>query len=214
MPNKKGHRTHFTIPDMSHIRKEKKMKRILGFDIDGVLYPWHEEVWKWFIQRNGEHISFIDFWKHPDGWISRNEGSAIVKNLVKETLPYTSAKINEADVSIVNDIAKFFDEIWYITSRPEGLHYDTAKWLKESGFPFADNLIMADGSGGKIEVVKNTKCDFYVEDRPKYLELLPEITNVFKMVTSYNTYKFFDAISIGNLFELYDYFETFGVNNE
>jgi hypothetical protein len=208
MPDKEGHKTHFTVPDMSHIRKGKTMR--LGFDIDGVLYPWHEEVWKWYVRRNGEPISFIEFWRWPGGWVARNEGTAIVKSLVKETLPYVSAGINEVDVSIVNDIAnEFFDDIYYITSRPENLHYDTSKWLKESGFPFADNLIMADGNGGKIQVVKDTGCNYYVEDRPKYLELLPEVTKAFKMIRPYNMYKMFDAITIGSLYELYDYFKLF-----
>lgn len=183
-------------------------KKILGFDIDGVLYPWHEEIWKWYTKRNGEDISFYDFWKYPDGWVSRNEGTAIVRALVKETLPYVSAKASEADVSIVNDIAKnLVDEVYYITSRPKKLHYDTATWIKDSGFPFADNLIMADENGGKVKVVKDTKCNFYVEDRPKYLELLPVVTDVFKMTTPYNTYKKFNAIPIGNLVEVYYYLD-------
>lgn len=192
---------------------------ILGFDIDGVLYPWHEEVWKWFIRRGGESrwgdgtpISFYEFWKWPNGWIANNEGSDIVKKLVKETLPYVSAKANEADVSIVNDIAeKFADKIYYITSRPMQLQYDTTKWLRDSEFPFVDNLIMADGNGGKVKVVKDVGCDYYVEDRPKYLEILPEITTVFQMTQPYNAYKIFNTHIIGNLVELYQDLEAWGV---
>lgn len=180
---------------------------ILGFDLDGVLYSWHEEIWKWYNRRN-EHVSYYEFWRWPNGWVARNEGSSIVKTMVNETLPYVSAKASKADVSVVNDIAeKFADKIYYITSRPERLHYDTAKWLKDSGFPFVDNLIMADGNGGKVKVVKDVGCDYYVEDRPKYLEILPEVTKVFRMVTPYNTYKIFDAYTIGNLVELYHYFD-------
>lgn len=181
----------------------------IGFDIDGVLYPWHEEVWKWYVNRNGSRISFIDFWKYPDGWVAKNEGSAIVKALVKEDLPYVSAKPSKADVSIVTEIARLVDEVWYITSRPKNLHYDTAKWLKDNEFPFADNLIMADENGGKVKVVKDKKCDIYVEDRPKYLELLPEVTTVVKMTRPYNMYDVFDAYPIGNLYELYDYIKFF-----
>ena len=218
MPDREGHKTHFTVPDMSHITGRKKTMRI-GFDIDGVLYPWHEEVWKWYVRRNGEPISFIEFWKYPDGWIAKNEGSAVVKAMVKETLPYVSAPANEADVSVMHDITKFFDDIYYITSRPEHLHYDTAQWLRKNDFPFADNLIMADGNGGKVQVVKDAQCNFYVEDRPKYLEILPEITQVFKMTRPYNMYRKFNAITVGSLFEVYDklqhtfyYFNEFGVD--
>jgi len=179
---------------------------IVGFDLDGVLYPWHEEVWKWYNNRSTNTISFIEFWKYPNGWVHRNEGTAIVKALVNETLPYVSAKAKKSDVSIVNDIVKDFNaEIYYITSRPERFHYDTAKWLKDNEFPFADNLIMADGNGGKVKVVEDVGCNYFVEDRPKYLEVLPKVTKVFQMAQPYNSYKAFEAIIIGNLIELYEY---------
>ena len=188
---------------------------IVEFDLDGVLYPWHEEVWKWYNNRSTNNISFIEFWKYPNGWIHKNEGTAIVKALVNETLPYVSAKAKESDVSIVDDIVKDFNaEIYYITSRPERFHYDTAKWLKDSKFPFTDNLIMADGNGGKVKVVKDVGCDIFVEDRPKYLTALAEVTNVVKVVTPYNTYEAFHAHPIGNLVELYNYIDHFyGENN-
>ena len=185
---------------------------ILGFDIDGVLYPWHKEVWKWYSRRNKEHVSFYEFWKWPNGWIANNEGSSVVKAMVSETLPYVSAKADDTDVSVVNDIAELFiDEIYYITSRPKKLHYDTEKWLSDSGFPFVDNLIMADGNGGKVKVVEDVGCDYYVEDRPKYLEVLPKITTVFQMTQPYNSYRLFDAHIIGNLVELYQYLDAWGV---
>lgn len=128
--------------------------------------------------------------------------------MVNETLPYVSARASKADVSVVNDIAeKLVDEIYYITSRPKKFSYDTAKWLRDNEFPFADNLIMADENGGKVKVVKDVGCDYYVEDSPKYLEVLHEITTVFRMVTPYNTYKTFNAYTIGNLVELYDHLD-------
>ena len=184
---------------------------ILGFDIDGVLYPWHEEVWKYYLRGDREYISFIDFWKYPGGWVAENEGSPIVEALVRADLPYISYKPPLADISIIDDIARLkqIDEIWYITSRPRQLQYDTAKWLKDFEFPFADNLIMADENGGKVKVVSDKKCDLYVEDRPKYLELLPKVTSVVKMIRPYNTYTVFDAYPIGNLYELHDYIKFF-----
>jgi len=177
---------------------------ILGFDVDGVLYPWHEEAWKWYLNHKKKSISFIDFWKYPNGLVATLEGSPIVKEMVSAILPYISAPHNNVDASIVSSLANVVSKIYYITSRPHHVAYDTQKWLADSGFPQADNLIMADKNGGKFAVVKDVKCDYYVEDRPKYLETLPAITYVFQMIRPYNTYKVFDAHKVGNLYEVYD----------
>jgi hypothetical protein len=187
-------------------RKRRRRKdMILGFDIDGVIYPWHEEAWKWFNRKlpNDEHISFIDFWKYPEGFVAKNEGTEIIKQMVADTFTYVRRRPDPVMVDTIQYIAdNIVDEIYYITSRPHTTSFDTRIWLKHGEFPFHENLIMADKNGGKVNTVKEVGCDYYVEDRPKYLEQLPAVTKVFQMIRPYNLYKIFDAIRIGNFIEL------------
>ena len=189
-----------------------------GFDIDGVLYPWHALVWKWYVDNIGTiKISMVDFWKNPGGLVAISEGSYWVTEMVKNPIPYTSQPVHAGVLRAVKYIANHYaDNIYYITGRPVHVRDATQDWLKENRFPFAENLIFGDeyeldGVKGKEAAVIGTDCSYYVEDRPKYLETIPLLATTFIMNTPYNQYREFDGCyRIDDLDEIPVFLDTFG----
>jgi uncharacterized HAD superfamily protein len=188
-----------------------------GFDIDGVLYPWHMLVWKWYVDKTGENISMVDFWKYPNGHVANNEGSPWVTEMVKNPLPYIAQPVHAGVLRAVKYIANHYaDTIYYITGRPLHVRNATRDWLKHNRLPFAENLIFADeyeldGVKGKEAAVIGTDCSYYVEDRPKYLETIPMFATTFIMNTPYNQYREFDGCyRIDDLDEIPVFLDQFG----
>jgi uncharacterized HAD superfamily protein len=183
---------------------------IFGFDLDGVLYPWHLVAWHWYKNNTDDkNISFDDFWKWPGGWVAENEGSQTVLDMVNDAENYTSIKISHHVFNAVWNIAnKHASTIYYITSRPVAVKDATRKYLIDNNMPQAKNLYFADEHGGKPLLVKDLECDYYAEDRPKYLEVLPEITSVFVVTTPYNTYREWDAIRVHHVMEIPEILES------
>jgi len=177
---------------------------IFGFDIDGVLYPWHIIAWKWWKERTGNSTtSFHEFWKYPGGWVAENEGTQLVLDMVAHKPNYTSAPISPYVHQAVWDIAEnYADKIYYITGRPTHIKDATRQYLLDNKMPQAKNLYFSDENGGKLEIIKSLGCDYYVEDRPKYLEILPQITTVFAIICPYNMYREWDAITIHHVMEI------------
>lgn len=182
---------------------------IFGFDLDGVLYPWHYVAWEWYRDlTNDEGMDFYDFWKYPDGWVANNEGSYVVEAMVKNKKNYTKSPMSHYVREAVYNIAnKYADKIYYITGRPTHVKDITRKYLMDSRMPQAENLYFSDENGGKLEIIKELGCDYYAEDRPKYLEILPEVTKVFAVVAPYNTYKKWDAYVVHHVMEIADILE-------
>lgn len=139
---------------------------VVGFDIDGVLYPWHERIWEWYKDNHNENMTFKDFWRVPDGFIAKHEGTILVDNLVQIPFIYNNTIVNESVVNAVKRINNISTNIYYITARPTELKRATKKWLKTNGFPRPENLVFSDDFGdGKVTAVKRFGCNYYVEDR-------------------------------------------------
>ncbi len=177
---------------------------IFGFDIDGVLYPWHLIAWDWYKRTTGDvSMSFEEFWTFPDGWVPKHDDSKLVKEMVMAKENYTAIPISPYVYTAVWNIAdNYADKIYYITGRPTAVKDDTRKYLKDNKMPQADNLYFSDENGGKLQIIKKLGCDYYAEDRPKYLEILPEITSVFAVTAPYNTYREWDAIRVPHVMQI------------
>jgi len=187
-----------------------------GFDIDGVLYPWHALVWKWYVKNIGIKVSMVDFWK-PDGLVAKSEGSPWVIEMVANAEHYTSQPVHAGVLRAVKYIANHYaDNIYYITSRPIHVWNRTKDWLIANRLPFAENLIFAEeyefeGIVGKVAAVIGTDCSYYVEDSPKYLEMIPYFATTFIMNSPENQYREFDGCyRIDDLDEIPVFLDTFG----
>jgi uncharacterized HAD superfamily protein len=144
-----------------------------GWDIDGVLYNWHELVWFFYKDLYGvPNSTYREFWG-PDGWAKQHEGTISMANMVEDPTMYNKQPIRREYLEAVNLVAKMVEGMWYITNRPPETKTDTARWLKNNKLPYADNLIFKPGTS-KAEHIDRLQIDFYAEDRPKHIaEILP-----------------------------------------
>jgi len=142
----------------------------IGFDIDGVLYPWHKYALNHLKRFNGEKISYDEFWSNPLEYYPDDvygEIARIIEYYNQERLTY----------SIYERLYKLSrnHEIFYVTSRPENCKEITKKWALESELPCLDNLYIAKD---KDPIIKDLHLDYYIEDLPKVVDKIKEHTKV------------------------------------
>lgn len=190
------------------VLEDKMGKVIMGVDIDGCIYPWHKYAWEWFINKTGKVISFIDFWKYPDGFVANNEGTDIILEMVREPSTYTKHDIEKDVVIALWRMEYLVDNIVYITSRPVGVKNATKEWLIDNKIPYAKNLVFADeyyhnNKNGKESAIAGCGCTYYIEDRPKYLETIPEfVDKLFIVDAVHNRYKEWDGVRVNHISEI------------
>lgn len=144
-----------------------------GFDLDGVLYPWHELVWENYRERLGvPNISFFDFWKVPGGFVSSHEGELSIVNMVHDPTMYDKAVVRPEYLAAVKRIAAAVGEVWYITNRFLGAKPETERWLRRSRFPQCEHFVFNSNGESKSEAVDRLGIHIYIEDRPKHIEEL------------------------------------------
>jgi hypothetical protein len=150
----------------------------LGFDLDGVLVPWHERVTKYGIENLGwpKNTISADVFKPKtkDGLfdvLPHEEQSRIAR--MKEF--YVGEPIDKDILSMLKFLARFY-KLVYITSRPSGeVHDATRYWFVKNQLPYLTNLHIVD-NGSKKEFAK--KCKFFVDDRVDVALDLADVTTV------------------------------------
>lgn len=150
---------------------------IIAFDLDGVLYPWHEIVFAFFKEQGivPPETSFDFVW-----------GERLFERQVAyaASLPflYSRAGASKELVSFLRDLAGR-NEIYYITSRPPEARFSTALYLERYGFPFFHNLIF---TKTKDKVALFLGVDFFVEDSGPTAEKLGRFCDVILIKGAHN----------------------------
>ena len=144
-------------------------KGIIGFDLDGVLYPWHREVWDYLSIAKPELTRGLDcfeFWSQIE--TKEIHFSAMFwENLVGMEDLYSTAIPKQDELDVLNHLAEDYD-FWYITHRPKSCQFVTINYLNKYNYPYSKNLIFA--SGSKRKYVESVACDYFVEDRAENIE--------------------------------------------
>lgn len=152
--------------------------RSVGFDLDGVLYMWHEVVYDYFTAFKGYNGSYNTFWKNYKTILSNDDWKTIV-----DIAPFYSVKNPPMFcVDFLNAVAKKYT-IHYITYRPESAVLSTEKYLSKYNFPFKENLIF---TPDKADHARLLKLKYFVEDRIDYIEPLSKVTNVILRAQPWN----------------------------
>jgi|MudIll2142460700_1097286.scaffolds.fasta_scaffold00002_87 uncharacterized HAD superfamily protein len=146
------------------------MVKKLGFDLDGVLYPWHLYVWEYLYNSGQTDYTYDYFWTYvwkimPDKFwhdITR------VESLFRGA-PFDGA------VDVVNKCAKKYD-VFYLTKREKEMTDVTSDFLVKNNFPNSDELFII--QYGKEDFISKFKTDYYVEDRADYLKSLQGTTSL------------------------------------
>lgn len=154
------------------------MKENIGFDLDGVCYPWQEIVHAYCYSHNITTESNPKiFWTK---WKVEHED--ILTDLVNITAFYDNGTPYTGLLNMLERLSEKYN-IYYITSRPSNVEEITAKYLFAWGFPDFQNLIF---TKDKPQVIKALDIKYYVEDRVELAVAMHPYTKVFLVDKPYN----------------------------
>lgn len=152
----------------------------IGFDLDGVIYPWHTAVYNYLVENKQEPVpSFRELWLDPYSYLSEEKWDYLA------SLPtlYSVIMPRKSILDMLNELDKAGHTIYYITNREKDLHRITEKYLDDYKFPQASNLIM---TKEKDKVVRTMELDVIVEDKPKNLEKLASLCRTIGIAHPWN----------------------------
>ena len=143
------------------------MKKI-GFDIDGVLYPWHMYVWTDLYLRGVIDFEYNYFWKYA--WKEYSEGWWY--SLVEDESYYFNNPFYDARETINHFKLNLGWDVYAITvrgvkSNNKSLQSGTRWWFNEHKL-FVDDIFFSED---KDKIVRNLKLDLFVEDKPESISL-------------------------------------------
>lgn len=149
----------------------------IGLDIDGVIYPWHYSIVRYFQEFRGFEGSDYEFWD-------------MFNSLSPKTQEYyVSIPTLYSDSCLTEDAEKYLPliaelgEIFYITARDTGLQWLTRKFFDTFEVPFKENLIF---EKHKFNMVRLLGLDYFVDDQGKHLEKMKGITKTFLFIQPHN----------------------------
>lgn len=141
----------------------------IGIDLDGVLYPWHEEVWMYFIQTTpGMPTDWNWFW----GVHNRTKffGYDPLDHAFEIDFLYVSGSPpGLRDQEIIRNTLDSHD-VYYVTARPPTSKDATLYWLNRYDFIPNENKLIFDHNKSKVS--EKLGLDYFIEDRVSNLEAL------------------------------------------
>ena len=155
---------------------------IIGFDIDGVLFDWHKEVYDYFVNNRNYKGTYYKFWTE---YIPTIQGTTLMDNTVLDPTMYSHKTIKPAYLDVLNEFDSDGWEIWYISSVPETIALDRVKWYRDNKLPQHENHSFPYGLS-KLDAVMKAKCDYFVEDRMQTIKELMKHTFVFVVNKPWN----------------------------
>ncbi|MCF3943669.1 5' nucleotidase, NT5C type [Oceanobacillus alkalisoli] len=164
-----------------------------GFDIDDTLINLREHAFRIYTKRLKQDLS-LDIFKgikrveiHEPFGLTDVEGKEMWNRSLEE-IYYTDCPAFPGAKEVLVELAEEGHEIYYITARPKEHGIRTRKWMKEKGFPVADERFfygMQDEE--KIKIIEELELDYYVDDKPAVLNtLLHTPTGLIVKDQSYN----------------------------
>jgi len=179
------------------VRKRGK----LGFDMDGVLYPWHEMVVEDMIVKG--HVpkgtTVGGFFNYPEG-IMHRFSIDMQQSLVKNAIYYIRPFLRDNAKQILDHLQIEW-EIFYLTSRPHEVESATKAWIRRMGLPNKENVYVL--NGGKRDMAKLLGLDIFVEDRITHVDELHDICPVILVTRPWNKdYNIQNHVRIDHLHEL------------
>ncbi len=155
---------------------------IIGFDVDGILYPWHEEIYDYFVNDRNYKGTYHKFWTE---YIPTIHGTILMDNVVLDPTMYSHKSIKSEYLKVLNELDSDGWKIWYISSVPKSIALDRVKWYRDNKLPQYKNYSFPYGLS-KLDAVMDAKCDYFVEDRTQTILELMEHTFVFVVNKPWN----------------------------
>jgi len=172
---------------------------IIGIDLDGVLYNWHQAVYTELSIYWNLDVEFTEFWS---GMYKTYKNEMFWDNLVKLKHLYSNQPPDQRNVDLVN-LLSGKHTIYYVTNRPKEVYDVTLNWLKRYEFPSVKNLVFTDD---KLVACNSLGITKFVEDRTANIDrLLSGDIEVYIIRQPYNQddlYKFPTCRVVNNFYDL------------
>lgn len=144
----------------------------IGFDLDGVLYPWHQAAYDYMCRYHSYEKNFRYFWTEE----TKNYDKLMWDYLLNNLELYTRFI---PDVIMMNKLSELDknNTLFYITGRPESARLTTERYLKRFNFPQHENFTVVTNFN-KLPYIVLNEIEYYFEDRPEIALSLKDFTNV------------------------------------
>lgn len=167
----------------------------IGLDIDGVLYPWHDSIYRYFQEFKGFTGEQRDFWLYFRQLPERTQDYYVsIPLCYLDTMP-------SKDVLTTLPLLAELGEIHYITSRKSELVWATLKFFDIYELPFKENLTF---SANKAEIIRLHRVDYYLDDIPHYIDQVKLLTKAYLMRVPHNFDQRDGYETVGSLREFYE----------
>jgi len=147
------------------------MPKIIGIDLDGVLYRWHLAVYSYLKEQGRKLPEYSEFWAQFDKILPEKE----IDFLLELPLLYEKMFPEKGLVEYLWKLSNLGHTIYYITARHKEVETTTELYLERYYFPQVRNLIF---SKDKDKYVRLLEIDIFVEDQYKYAEKLRNLCKV------------------------------------
>lgn len=171
-------------------------KVVLGFDLDGVLYPWHDAVYTYHQYMCGYCKSFTEFWDELATWTKEKQDYIVSLPFLYET-QVPSEKV----ISFLNYCKENADEIYYITHRPTDLERITLRYFRRYDFPYPNNLFM---TGDKASTCRYVGVTHFIDDHVRHVKAVNGIANAYLIAKHWNRENRGDCQTVYSLKEFQD----------
>jgi uncharacterized HAD superfamily protein len=135
----------------------------IGFDLDGVLYPWHKYVYDDMAKIGKVDVKYDYFWN--SGMWKWNDYQKLLEIYASKESMYTRSLegyIHQA----LKALAKVGAIFYIVSQRPENCAIETVNWVKEYVPGVCEGIFVCKD---KISILKEIHnyypLDYYIEDR-------------------------------------------------
>ena len=168
----------------------------IGVDIDGVIYPWHYSIYRYFTEFKGYSGTQVEFWKYFPS-LPKNTQRYYV------SLPFLySNTIPSKSVFDALDSLSTLGELFYVTARwSDDVKVVTRKFFKTHNPPFSENLIF---DSDKATVCRMLGIDYFLDDQTKHLIPMQGFVKTYLMAQPHNVDDREGFTVVNSLKEFYD----------
>lgn len=167
----------------------------IGLDIDGVIYPWHDSIYRYFREFRGFTGEEVEFWEY-----FRSLPQSTIEYYVSLPMMYLDTTPRASTIKAIPALAEL-GEIHYITSRQPSLHRATLKFFGIYDLPFKENLHFTED---KASVIRLKRIDYYLDDLTRFIDQVRGLTNAYLMCQPHNANQREGYEVVNSLKEFYD----------
>jgi hypothetical protein len=153
-------------------------KVVLGMDLDGVLYDFHNALYMFCQYELGYEGSYEEFWLNYIQNCSKEKQDY----LISLPMPYETS-IPSKQITDFLSFARDNAEIYYITHRPIELDRITKRYLRAYDFPSVDNLFI---TNDKATICRYVGVTHFIDDFVKHVKAVSGIADSYLMAKPWN----------------------------